>query len=353
MLHHISPSSCGRTWRRQNSVKKCSFTDLTIIFFAIKINLQVAINFAPENMALLTLTLFGDVRLNRDGTGDIVLPRKTQLLLAYLAFDGGRAVARDKLASLIWPDRGEEQARHSLRQCLFTLAKAVGEGGGTLLEADRQQISLNPDHVDVDTWRFERLLVEDTPETMQEAVAVHVDDFVAGVSFDDETLDSWCAAERTRLRELCYETLARLSSYYTDTARLDDAIEAARLLVTLDPLREDGHRTLIRLYSRSGRRAEALKQYQRCVEILKRELNIEPDAATTRLYTEMKTGKEPAAGAAESTEPRSETPIEPIEGGEPAPAPPNPPIDRKRVALASGLVLFIVLAIVMSVLELG
>ncbi len=254
-------------------------------------------------MEPLSLRLFGGVKLTRGSDGDIVLPRKTQMLLAYLASDVGKQVARDKLATLIWADRPEDQARHSLRQCLFTLAKAIGDGEPSIIIADRHRVSLNPDLVEVDTWRFERLLSDDTPDAMQQACALHGDDFLAGVGFEDETLDAWCGAERTRFRELCYESLAKLSSHHADTARLDEAIEAGRRLVALDPLREDGHRALMRLFGRAGRRAEALKQYGHCREILRSELNVEPEAATTMLYSDIRGRNDEVETASEDADP--------------------------------------------------
>ena len=78
-------------------------------------------------MQLLSLRLFGDVKLLHGSTQEIALPRKTQLLLAYLALNTGQRHPRDKLAALLWQDRPEEQARQSLRQCLFTLGKALGD----------------------------------------------------------------------------------------------------------------------------------------------------------------------------------------------------------------------------------
>src|SRR5205823_203330 len=44
------------------------------------------------------------------------------------------------------------------------------------------------------------------------------------------------------------------------------------------------HRTLMRLYVRQGRPAQALKQYQVCTEVLRRELGVDPEAETKRLY---------------------------------------------------------------------
>jgi DNA-binding SARP family transcriptional activator len=238
-------------------------------------------------MEPLSLTLFGDVKLTVGPAVEIPLPRKTQILLAYLASNVDKQFSRDKLASLIWPDRPEGQARQSFRQCLFTLAKSIGGDRAPLVNADRHRVSLNSATVEVDTWCFERLLVKDTPDAMQQAVVLYLDDFVTGVRFEEGTIDTWCAAERTRLRDLCFETLAMLSSHYADTARLDEAIEASRRLVALDPLREDAHRTLMRLYSRAGRRAEAVKQYRHCLDILRTELKVKPEAATLSLYSDI------------------------------------------------------------------
>ena len=74
-------------------------------------------------MQPLSLKFFGDVTLQRGSSPDVALPRKTQWLLAFLASSARDGHIRDKLAGLLWAERGDEQARHSLRQCLFTLAK--------------------------------------------------------------------------------------------------------------------------------------------------------------------------------------------------------------------------------------
>jgi tetratricopeptide (TPR) repeat protein len=58
-------------------------------------------------------------------------------------------------------------------------------------------------------------------------------------------------------------------------------------LLALDPLQEAVHRTLMRLYGRQGRRGAALKQYQVCVGVLRRELGTEPEAETRKLYQEL------------------------------------------------------------------
>ena len=293
-------------------------------------------------MEPLSLRLFGDVKLLRGPSEEIKLPRKTQLLLAYLALNAGQPHPRDKLATLLWHDRLEEQARHSLRQCLFTLDRSFGNGQPPLIFADRNQLSLNTDCIDVDVWRFERHVAADSPEDLQQAAALYGGDLLDSLSFEDDSLDAWCAAERTRLRDQFYEALATLTSHYVDTLNLDAAIETGRRLVGLDPLREDAHRSLMRIYQRVGRRADALKQYRLCVDILRRELNIEPEAATTRLYLEIRRRRDEGDGSPGPA-------VRPLGDG-PGPSHDGLPgiiqaaVRQNFLALVAGLALFLTLA---------
>jgi DNA-binding SARP family transcriptional activator len=78
---------------------------------------------------------------------------------------------------------------------------------------------------------------------------------------------------------------------------VEPAAHAAARLLAIDPLQEEVHRTLMRLYVRQGRRAAALRQYQACVAILQKELGVEPEAQTKRLYLEILQRAAPAAGA--------------------------------------------------------
>src|SRR3954454_993513 len=64
------------------------------------------------------------------------LPKKARALLAYWAAAGGNPVSRERLADLLWPYQGSEQARHSLRNCLLELRKALGPSTGSHLVTD-------------------------------------------------------------------------------------------------------------------------------------------------------------------------------------------------------------------------
>src|ERR1700719_3718506 len=90
----------------------------------------------------------GDCRLGK-------VPKKARALLAFLAAQVGQPVTRERLADLLWPYLGSEQARHSLRNCLLELRKALRPEAAQYLVCDFAHCRLRDVAVDLD--HFERL----------------------------------------------------------------------------------------------------------------------------------------------------------------------------------------------------
>jgi DNA-binding SARP family transcriptional activator len=239
-------------------------------------------------MARLSLTLLGGFQARLEPGGAVGLPtRKAQALLAYLALPLGQAHPRDKLAALLWGGIREDSARSSLRQALFALRKSLAVTDPVSLTVDRDTIALDQGAVTVDVADFERLLAEATPAALERAAALYRGDLLAGLVIDEPPFEEWLLGERERLRELALEGLAKLLAHYRTAGATEAAIQTGLTLLGLDPLQEPAHRTLMRLYAQSGRRGAALRQYQQCVAVLKRELDLEPEAETKQLYQEL------------------------------------------------------------------
>src|SRR5437868_4563694 len=102
----------------------------------------------------LRIALLGAFALEKPGKAPVApLGRKTRALLACLALSPGRSWPREKLMSLLWSDRGDAQARASLRQALAELRRALGEPSP--LRSDNETISVDPALVAVDAAEFE------------------------------------------------------------------------------------------------------------------------------------------------------------------------------------------------------
>src|SRR4029450_4163434 len=79
----------------------------------------------------------------------------------------------------------------------------------------------------------------------------------------------------------------RLLAHQQKAGAAEPAVQTSLRLLALDPLQEPVHRAVMRLYARLGRREAALRQYQLCVDALKRELSTAPEAETTQLFQEI------------------------------------------------------------------
>ena len=76
---------------------------------------------------MLRLTLFGGFSLvGTDGAEIPLKSKKAKALLAYLALSPGNTRSREEIMALLWSDRGEAQARASLRQVLVGIRKDLG-----------------------------------------------------------------------------------------------------------------------------------------------------------------------------------------------------------------------------------
>jgi len=252
------------------------------------------------------LVLMGGLDARLASGAALRLPtQKTRALLAYLAVHRGKPHLRDKLASLLWGDSGEVRARTSLRRSLASLRKTFAAAASSSLLIEGRAVTLNPEAVEVDVWTFERLIAEGTPAALERAVALYQGELLDGFDLTVAAFEDWLVAERERLRELALEALAKLLRYQVDTGPAEPAIQTALRLLALDPLRETVHRTLMRLYTRQGRRANALRQYQVCVAVLQRELGVEPEPKTREVYQEVLQNR------AQSTA-RLQTPVAPV-----------------------------------------
>ena len=235
-------------------------------------------------MASLEIVLLGGFQVRSAGQAIDVPGRKERALLAFLAMPPGEPRSRDKLAGLLWSERGDKQARDSLKQAILKLRKSFDSPRPQPIRADRESVTLDGGAVAVDVAEFERLIGAGTPEALARATALYRGDLLDGFDVHDSAFDEWLLLERQRLRDLAREALARLLDRHMTDGAHDQAAATARRLLMLDPLREAAHRALMRIYAEQGQTAQALKQYQLCRDALQSELGVRPEAETERLY---------------------------------------------------------------------
>jgi TolB-like protein/DNA-binding SARP family transcriptional activator len=241
-------------------------------------------------LAPLKLQVLGGFRLERADASQVEsLGRKEQALLAYLALQAGRPQTRDKLASLLWSDRGDQQARHSLRQSLTILRRALPDPDGHVVVSDQETIALRPGAIEIDAAAFASRASNES-DGADTAAELYSGDLLEGISVGSEEFEDWLAVERSRLHGLATAVFTRLAKRRAIACDHDGAIQAAQRLLALDPIDEDGHRLLMNIYHETGRRAAALRQFKTCSDLLMQQLNTGPSIETVRLHEEIRSG---------------------------------------------------------------
>jgi len=246
-------------------------------------------------MSHLALFLLGPPRIERDSVIINVDTRKATALIAYLAVTGQR-YSRDALATLLWPEYDQANARSALRRTLSTLNKALA---GNWLDTEREAIGLAKNlslWLDVDEFNTRlaqsRKHAHPALETcslclklLTDAASLYRGDFMAGFSLRDSVnFDDWQFFQADTLRSELANALEQLAQCHTAQHNFEAAITYTRRWLALDRLHEPAHRYLMQLYAWSGQRAAAIRQYRDCVQVLEQELGVSPLESTTQLY---------------------------------------------------------------------
>jgi DNA-binding SARP family transcriptional activator len=219
--------------------------------------------------------------------------QKTGALLGYLAYHLERTHPREVLVELLWPGTSPLAGYQSLRGALSSLRRQLEPPNipsGTVIQADRFSVRLNPDAVVTDVAEFaavQRSAAEaagdmERAEFLNEAVELYRGELLPGYYQD------WIIPEQRRLAELFFSTVRWLTVYFEQAGEWERALECARRGVGADPLREEAHQELVRLLAASGQPAEAMHQYQELERILREELGTAPSAATRELVRQIR-----------------------------------------------------------------
>ncbi len=249
-------------------------------------------------MSELAIHLFGFPEFLIDGHLIHLKRRKTIALLAYLSVETFRigsspaGIGRETLAALFWPDCSQDQAGAYLRQSLWEFSSLAGENwilrfGG--------ELSLNfPAGITVDTNLCETIFRQwknaggqtDLPEIqVEEVIRLVCGNFLAGFNLKDSpSFDHWQTIQNETLRGQIAQLLEASTNSMMTRSDFHLAEVCAAKWLALDPLNEKAHRALMDIFNQTGQKEAALRQFEVCRSILKKELDVEPEPQTLALY---------------------------------------------------------------------
>jgi DNA-binding SARP family transcriptional activator len=266
---------------------------------------------------MISCQTLGPVGLSVDGgpAPPELLWRKHLALLVYLA-RSPRGRTREHLVGLLWPEKPETAARHSLNEAVRVLRRYVGEGN---VDTGAGQVRLASEAVRLDVDRLEELADAGEWEAASQLIA---GDFLEGFAVAGASeFEDWLAHERAAVRHRAVEVLLRHAEQLLRSGLASEAVAEAVRALGLDPGSEPALRMAMRSLVLAGDRAAALDRYEAFAARLKREMGTTPDAETEALADRV----------------RSERAVRPpfaVARGEPAEGEPRLPLVGREAELA-------------------
>jgi predicted ATPase/DNA-binding SARP family transcriptional activator len=242
---------------------------------------------------VIRVKLFGAPQLHIDDQ-PVALPRRQMRALLYRLAVAAQPVPREQLCFLLWPDAPEAAARRYLTVLLNQLRQHLPQPEALLARHDA--ILLDPAAVEADTVALARALGAGaaalTIEGLRAAADLYDGPFLHGFSLPaSPEFDAWADQERQVWERRYLDALALLVDGYAAQGAFAPAIEIAQRALAVDELSEDVHRRLIELYAAGGDRSRALRQFERCVIVLERELGVSPLPETRAVYEAVRDGR--------------------------------------------------------------
>src|SRR3954452_1866682 len=161
------------------------------------------LHFGAQYLSMISCQTLGPVGLSVDGAPapSELLWRKHLGLLVYLA-RSPRGRTREHLVGLLWPDKPETAARHSLNEAVRVLRRYLGDAS---VDTTAGQVRLAPEAVRFDLDRLEELAGGGGWAAAARLIA---GEFLEGFSISDASgFEDWLAGERSLIRRRSLEIL--------------------------------------------------------------------------------------------------------------------------------------------------
>jgi len=207
-----------------------------------------------------------------------LLWRKHLALLIYLARSPKGTRTREHLIGLLWADKPEAAARHSLNEGLRLIRRG---GGETTIDSEAGMVRLMPGAVLLDT---ELLTAALGKRDWAAGAALVAGEFLEGFGIPGtQSFEDWLTTERTWWRERSVAVLVGRAEELGGRGDLEGATAAAHRALSLDATSDVAIRAILRSLTLAGHRARALAHYESFVAHLRETVNAAPEAETQAL----------------------------------------------------------------------
>jgi DNA-binding SARP family transcriptional activator len=198
--------------------------------------------------------------------------------------------SREKIAYTFWEGSSEDAAKYNLRYNLWSMNKifkSSNKDEEAILEWNKNNLFLNNSYnVDIDIKKYGQELESDDLDlkSLIKLKSLYKGEFLEGFYLKDSfSFNDWLFFEREKYQKKHVQVLENLLEIYKKEKNYDKSISILQEMLNLNSLDEGLYVELVKIYLEKGDRANALKIYNKCVHVLRQELNISPKKSTQKL----------------------------------------------------------------------
>ncbi|MDH5163144.1 response regulator [Heyndrickxia oleronia] len=214
---------------------------------------------------------------------------KVLQLFLYLVHHRGTIISKAQLVELLWREYEPKKAFAQLYTAIYHIRKTLGAISNYIsIKNISEGYLITLENVDVDVDRFENFIQTGVPiskETIGEyerVLGLYKGEYLQGYDY------LWAESERQRLQLLWVSTSLKIVNWYFSNHELERAVEIGFDIISINPLVEEAYFLLMKIFASMNNRLFVHQQYQQLIEVLNKELNVEPNQSITYWYNQWK-----------------------------------------------------------------
>ncbi len=248
-----------------------------------------------ESAPLIQVYAFGAVRVVLDGNqiSRTDWASNTARELFFLLLSNPIGFRKEEILDALWAEIAPAKANGMFHTSLYRVRRALLPD---VLVYENGLYHLN-DELDLwfDVTEFNRLITQsknsssesERIECYRQATELYKGDFI------EDSYSDWCIPIRNDLLTKYLDASYELAKYLGSHSEYKQALDLHEKILTKDPCREEIYQAMMRIQVESGDRSGAIRTFQQCVEMLRKELKVDPSHETRMLYEQILKSKNP------------------------------------------------------------
>ncbi|QXE17473.1 BTAD domain-containing putative transcriptional regulator [Clostridium sp. 001] len=227
-------------------------------------------------MNIIYVKMFGNFNVTIDNEKILFPYNKVQALFCYLIIN--KECTREKLAGLLWPEEEENIAKKNLRNAIYKIKKAFNLE--VLISPRKSTVMINP-NIEIKTDIDNFLSNKDDLNTYK-------GHFLTGFYVKNaETFQTWVIETREHFQQIYTNRLKENISIEKENKNYNKVENYCKMLIKMDEFDEESYRELMKSLKNNNKCNKAVEVYHKLSEILNKELDVEPQPATKKLFNEI------------------------------------------------------------------